>query len=134
MFLGLIFTIFGLNGFLGFMSMPPMPEPASAFMMALAESEYFLPFLKSVELICGVALVANLFAPFALVVIAPVILNITLFHLFLAPEGLIIPGVLVVLAGFLGWSYRHHYKTMFERRATPVPQPTRGRHESKVIA
>ena len=61
--LGLVFTVFGLNGFFGFMSMPPMPDAANDFMGALAQSGYFMPFLKAVETLAGIALLAGFFAP-----------------------------------------------------------------------
>jgi uncharacterized membrane protein YphA (DoxX/SURF4 family) len=118
--LGLVFTVFGLNGFFGFMSMPPMPDAANDFMGALAQSGYFMPFLKAIETLAGIALLIGLFAPVALVLLAPVIINITLFHVFLAPGGLGMALVLCVLALYLGWSYRDAYRPMFQTRAVPV--------------
>lgn len=125
--LGIIFVVFGLNGFIGFMSMPPMPEAANAFLGALAQSGYFMPFLKVIETACGIALLLNFFAPVALAVISPVILNILLFHIFLAPGTLLVPIVLVVCAVFLAWSYRDKYAAMFKPRTVPVQRQTRFR-------
>lgn len=123
--LGLVFTVFGLNGFFGFMSMPPMPDAANAFMGSLAESGYFMPFLKAVETAGGLALLLNVAAPAALVILAPVIINITMFHIFLAPGGLGLALTLVALALFLGWSYRDGYRTLFETPSVPVQKKRR---------
>jgi hypothetical protein len=46
----------GLNGFFHFISQPPMGEEAAKFMMGLASSGYFFPFLKTFETISGALL------------------------------------------------------------------------------
>lgn len=120
--LGLIFVVFGLNGMMavftgsGFLPMPPMPEAAGKFMMGLASSGYMFPVIKVLEVLCGLALVLGMWAPFALVLIAPIIVNIFLFHLFLAPGGLILAVVIVALALFLGHSWREVYKPLFKKK------------------
>jgi len=101
--LGAIFFIFGLNGFLNFIPMPPMPEQAGAFMGGLAASGYFFPFLKATEVVCGLLLLIGAFVPLSLVVLAPIIIQIVLFHAFLAPDGLALPIVIVLLEAFLAF-------------------------------
>ncbi len=110
--LGLIFFIFGLNGFLNFIPVPPPPEAGMKFLGALAGSGYFFPFLKSVEVLGGLALLTNMFAPLALIILAPIIINIFLYHFFLAPEGLILPVAMVAIALFLGHTFRASYKSI----------------------
>ena len=88
--LGLAFTVFGLNGFLNFIKQPPMPAPAAAWMQATPPA--YLHAVFAVQLACGLLLLAGVFVPLALVVIAPVIVNILLFHATMAPGGLV-PGV-----------------------------------------
>src|ERR1700733_9916759 len=95
--LGAIFFVFGLNGFFHFLPNPPMPEKAAAFAMGLMGSGYFFPFLKATETICGLLLLSGAFVPLALVVLAPIIINIFLFHAFLAPSGLRLPLVIGIL-------------------------------------
>lgn len=108
--LGLIFVVFGLNGFLNFIPMGPMPEgPAGAFMGGLAQSGYFFPFLKGAEVIIGVMLLLNLFTPLALVMLFPINLNILVFHLFLGPDGILMSIVLIALNIYLAWVYRKSY-------------------------
>ena len=54
--LGLIFLIFGLNGFLQFLPMPEMSGAAGAYMGGLAGSGYFFPLLKGLEVVSAVLL------------------------------------------------------------------------------
>ena len=117
--LGLVFTVFGLNFFLAFFEMPPPEaEGAQQFLGALVGSGYFFNFLKLTEVVCGVLLVTGLFVPLALTILAPVIINITLFHLFLEPGGLILSIVLVALEIFLAYAYRGHFSGVLARKAT----------------
>jgi uncharacterized membrane protein YphA (DoxX/SURF4 family) len=90
--LGLMFTVFGLNGFLHFIPMQPMPVgPATQFMQAMSESHYLVA-VFAVQLACGILFLVGWFVPLAVVCIAPVIVNILLFHATMAPAGLP-PGV-----------------------------------------
>lgn len=101
--MGAIFLIFGLNGFFHFIQMPPLPEQAGAFMGGLAKSGYFFPFLKICEIVAGILLLTGAMVPFALILLAPIIINILLFHLFLAPGGLVMAIVLAALEIYLAF-------------------------------
>ena len=114
--LGLLFLVFGLNGFFNFLPAPTPPEAAAKFLGGLASSGYFFPFLKGTEVLMGALLLSNLFVPLALIILAPVLLNIFLYHFFLAPEGLLLPVVLVALALFLGHAYRGTFKAILKPR------------------
>ena len=104
--LGLVFFIFGLNGFLNFIPMPPMQGAAAQVMGGLAASKYFFPLLALTETLAGAALLTRRFVPLALLVLAPLILNICAIHLFLNPSGIPHAIVLLALEVFLAWSYR----------------------------
>ncbi len=109
--LGLIFFVFGLNGFFHFLPMPELPQPASDFMGALVASGYFMVVLKLVEVISGLLLLIRKLPALALVLLAPVVANIFLFHLFLAPSGLPLAVLLVVLEAYLGfYVYRDRFR------------------------
>ncbi len=84
--LGLLFAVFGLNGFLNFIPMPPPSGIAGQFMGALFVSKYLLV-VFALELIAGALLLANRFVPLALAILAPILVNIALFHAFMAPAG-----------------------------------------------
>ena len=119
-FLGLVFTVFGLNFFLHFLPMPPAPPRAAAFAGALFGSGYFFPLLKSIEVVAGLLLLANLFVPLTLAVLAPIIVNIIGFHLFLEPSGLPIPLVVLAAEIYLAWSYRAAFAPMLHIRTAPA--------------
>lgn len=116
---GLIFFVFGLNGFLNFIPMPPLPEAGGSFMGALAATGYFFPVLKATEVLVGIALLSNRFVPLALTVIAPIVVQIVLFHSFLAP-GLAMPIALVVLNVYLAWAYRDSFRGVLNAKAVPT--------------
>lgn len=94
--LGLMFTVFGLNGFLHFIPMQPPPGLAGQYMGALFVSHY-LVVVFVVQLVGGLLLLANRYVPLALILLGPVIVNIICFHAFLAPEGLPMALVATVL-------------------------------------
>jgi putative oxidoreductase len=85
--LGLVFLVFGLNGFLHFIPMPPPAGLAGQYMGALFVSHY-LVVVFLLQVVGGALLLANRFVPLALILLGPVIVNIVLFHSLLAPEGL----------------------------------------------
>ena len=114
MLLGVIFVVFGLNGFLQFLSMPPPPQPALAFFGALAATGYMIPLLFASQIFGGALLLLGM-VPLALVILAPVIVNIVAFHLFLAPGGLPLAVVVVALASFLAWAHRDAYGPLFTK-------------------
>ena len=117
--LGLVFFVFGLNGFLQFIPTPPMPAAAGAFMGALAATGYMFPLIKSVEVIGGALLLSNRFVPLALAIVAPNVVNIVLFHAVLAPGGLPVALFVLALELFSAWSYRDAFAPLLRTRAAP---------------
>jgi uncharacterized membrane protein YphA (DoxX/SURF4 family) len=117
--LGLVFTVFGLNGFLHFLPQPPMSGPPANFAMALLATGYMFPLIKGTEVIAGALLLSGRLVPLALTLLAPVIVNIVAFHAFLAPAGLPLPILVVALELFLAWSYRSAFRPMLRVRVEP---------------
>jgi len=122
--LGLIFFVFGLNFFLNFIPPHPMPAAAGAFAGALFASGYLFVVLKVVEVASGLLLLAGIFVPLALALLAPIVVNIVLFHAFLAPSGLPLALLVLALEIFLAWSYRSAYRPMLALRVAPT-EPAR---------
>jgi uncharacterized membrane protein YphA (DoxX/SURF4 family) len=120
--LGACFFVFGLNGFLNFIPPPSAPPPAGAmaFAGALLQTGYMFPLIKGTEVVAGALLLANRFAPLALALLAPVVLNIVLFHALLAPTGSVIAGAVLVLEVYLAWAYRGAFAPMLAAKVTPV--------------
>ena len=106
--LGLGFFVFGLNGFLHFLPMGPMPTGlAGQFFVVMTQSHYMVP-VFALQLIGGILLLINQFVPLALTILAPIIVNILIFHITMQPAGLP-PGTValilwIVLASRL-WSH-----------------------------
>jgi putative oxidoreductase len=115
--LGVIYFVFGLNGFLQFLPMPPLPEGAMSFMGGLASSGYFFPFLKGTEVVAGLLLLTGFAAPLALIILAPITLNIFLFHFFLTPgiQNSVFPIVLIALQLLAAGAYWHIYSPLFTK-------------------
>ncbi|HXN86102.1 MAG TPA: hypothetical protein VN867_08525 [Candidatus Binataceae bacterium] len=110
--LGFIFLAFGLNGFVQFIPQMPMPNMALEFFVGLAATHYMLPLLFITQAVCGALLIVGLFVPLALALLAPVVVNIFLFHVFLAPAGLPVAIIVVALELYLAWAYRDTFAPM----------------------
>jgi uncharacterized membrane protein YphA (DoxX/SURF4 family) len=122
--LGLVFFVFGLNGFLHFLPQAPPPQSAMHF-LELMTGSYPFTLVKATEVTVGVLLLSNRFVPLALALLAPVTVNIVLFHATLeAPSTLGMPVVLVALQLYLAWVNRAAYRRLFEPRAEPAVAAT----------
>jgi putative oxidoreductase len=93
--LGLVFVVFGLNGFLNFIKGPLPSGVAGQFLGALMQS-HFVFVVSAVELVGGVLLLVNRYLPLALVLLGPVIVNIFFYHLLMDRSGLIIAIVIYI--------------------------------------
>jgi hypothetical protein len=119
--MGLMFFVFGLNGFFHFIPQPKdaMPDGVMALMGGFMKSGYMMPLIFGTQTLVGFLLLINCFVPLALALIAPVIVNIIAFHLFLMPST-IAPGIVVlVLEIFLAWSYRRVFAPMLAYKVKP---------------
>jgi hypothetical protein len=114
--LGLVFFVFGMNGFLHFIPVQPMGGAAGQFLGGLAASRYLLPLMAGVQALAGLALLARRFVPLALTLLAPIIVNIVAFHLFLEPSGLPLAFFVLGLEIFLAWSYRTAFHPLLQAR------------------
>ncbi len=114
--LGLIFLVFGLNGFLHFIPMPPPKGLAAQFVGAIFVSHYWVV-VFAIQVVGGVLLLVNRFVPLALVLLGPVIVNIIFFHALMAPEGLPLAAVVVVLWLILAVRYKQYLAGIFVQRA-----------------
>ena len=129
--LGAAFTVFGLNGFLHFLPMPAPSGLAAVYMGGLASTGYMFPLIKGTEVVTGLLLLGNRFVPLALTILAPVVVNIVLFHAFLAPAGLALPLVLTALGIYLAYTERAAFAPVLQARSSePAPQSGRTGHAS----
>ena len=115
---GLVFLVFGLNGFLNFIPPPqtPMPERAMSFVAGLMATGYMFPLIAGTQVLGGVLLLANRFVSLALLLLAPLVVNIVAFHVFLEPSGLVIALAVLALEGFLLWTRRAAFRAVLSPR------------------
>lgn len=114
--LGLMFVFGGVTGLFE-LAEPEMGEEGAAFMGAIMDTGYLWPVIKVTEIVCGVLLILGMFVPLALVVLAPVVLNILLFHIFLEPSGVAIGLFLVVLGLYTAHQHRESFSGVLKRKA-----------------
>ena len=108
--LGLTFTIFGLNGFFHFIPMPPHEGAAAEFMASLAATGYMRPLLNSTEVLSGLLILSGWGLPLGLILLAPVLVNILLFHVILTPGEWAIALLLVAIELALAWIHRSAWR------------------------
>lgn len=117
--LGLIFLVFGLNGFLHFIPIPPPPpaSPAAMFMGSIFMTGFFV-LVYLLQIVPAVLLLAGRYVPLALTLIAPVIVNILCFHAFMAPSGLPMAVIVTILWVLTFLGVRSAFAGIFQQRAT----------------
>ena len=114
--LGLMFTVFGSNGFLHFIPMGPMPANPAGQMMDILNASHFLLVVSALMVVSGVLFLVNRFVPLALVLIGPVIVFIDVFHLLLEPSNYI-PAILVTVFWFVvAYSVRSALAGIFQAK------------------
>ncbi len=115
--MGLIFLGSGIAFF--FTTPPPMEGPISEFFKGMMATQYFFYLLKGTEITCGLLLLLGRWVPLALVVLAPIVLNIFLVHAFLMPSGLplaIVLGILEIYLSFFSPEYSSTVRQLFSRK------------------
>ena len=114
--MGLMFLFASVVVLFKLMPQPESTGDAKVFMEGMAASGYLMTLVKLTELVCAIAFLSGFFVPLAAVVIFPVTLNILMFHLFLAPEGLPVAILLMIGNLFLAYYYRERYIPMLKAK------------------
>src|SRR5437660_9095260 len=113
--LGLVFLVFGLNGFLQFIPSPPPTGITGQFVGALFVSHYLVPIFL-LQIISAVLLLVNPYLPLALTLLAPIIVNILLIHILMLPSGLPLALVVTVLWIVVFLSVRYAFNGLLQPR------------------
>lgn len=111
---GLLWVVFGVNFFLQFLPNPPPPESMVKIMEGFLATGYLLKLAKMIEITVGICLVFNVFVPLALILIAPITVNILMIHLFVEPSGLPIAIFMIGVNIFLASRYGSYYKPLLK--------------------
>jgi putative oxidoreductase len=119
--IGLGFVIFGANILHQFMPMPPPPEgsPTAQFMAVMVPTHWMMV-VGFFQLLGGILVLIGGTAPLGLALLAPVLVNILSFHVFIMGGEGIAPGlVFSVLELFLIYAYRNNFRGLFTTQAKP---------------
>ena len=114
--MGLLFLSGAIVVLFNLVKQPELAGNAKIFMDGLNASGYLMTLIKATELVCGIAFVTGYFVPLASVVIAPVIVNIFFFSLFINPSELPIAIFLVIGNSFLAYSNWEKYKPILSAK------------------
>lgn len=114
--LGLMFTVFGLNGFLLFLPMGPMPTGLAGQYVAAMQQSHYMPVVSGLQLLTGVLLLLNLYVPLALLILAPILVNIVLFHVLFGVPGTAMGIVAIALWLLTAWQVRSVFWPLLSRR------------------
>jgi uncharacterized membrane protein YphA (DoxX/SURF4 family) len=118
--LGLMFIVFGLNGFLNFIHQTPPSNPLALQFFLVVSASHFAAFFFAVQLIGGLLLLSGFFVPLALTLLAAELYNILAFHLTLAPASIAPALVACVLWVVVFLQYRESFSSILA--AKPVAQ------------
>ena len=111
--LGIILVVFGSNKFLHFIPLPPPTGAAADFMNSLGATGYIFPIVGILEVCIGVLLLLKKWIAFALILLAPISINILLFHLFLDIPGVSAALLVAALNGILMYKHWKQYTPLF---------------------
>ena len=109
--LALILLVFGTNKFFHFIPMDA--PPAGSFMDALLQTGYMFPLIAITEISVGLLLLLNKWKGLALIWLAPISINIILFHLkfdisTIGPAALV--AILNIILIYANWK---KFRTLF---------------------
>ncbi len=121
--LGLMFVVFGLNGFLHFIPMGPTPPPDTLvghFFASFAGSGW-IKVIAALQVIGGLLVLIGGTLPLGLVILCPITFNILCFHILLTGWSGIGAGLTVtVLELVLIYAYRANFAGILTTKATPT--------------
>jgi putative oxidoreductase len=112
--MGLLLVFASVTYLFKLITPPPATGAMKVFGDGLEASRYLMPTVKVIELICGLAFLSGRFVPLATVLIAPIIVNILLVHVFLGPEGIPVAAFLVFANAFVAYYHRASYRPLFQ--------------------
>jgi uncharacterized membrane protein YphA (DoxX/SURF4 family) len=117
--LGLMFFVFGLNNLLHFFSMP-LPTGDALTWFGIMFGHHWMNFVAVFQVIAGLLLLVGRFVPLALAILAPILINILLYHFLLWPHGMAVAFIATALELILMGFYWRSFAPLF----VPNPEAT----------
>jgi putative oxidoreductase len=114
--LGLIFFVFGLNGFLHFIPMGPMPTGLSGQYITVMMQSHYLYFVAAVQVVGGALLLIGRYVPLGLTLLGPVIVNILLYHLLMDLKGIPMAIIVTILWAIVAYRNRQYFSGLFAQK------------------
>lgn len=111
---GILLIGFGLNKFLGFISMPPPAMELKEFMGAIIKTGYLYQLIGAIQALAGLSFVLNKFVPLMAIIVAIVMLNAVLATLFLAPASMLPATVILILIIVVMVKSQDAYKSLLK--------------------
>lgn len=115
--MGLIFLFSSIVVLFDLVPKPELTGDVKLFNEGMEASVYLMPLIKSIELVCAIALISGYFVPLAVIMLFPIVVNIVLFHIFLAPEGLLVAIFLLLGNLLLAYYHRKNYESLLLSKA-----------------
>ena len=112
--LGLILSVFGLNGFFNFLHMPGPTGVAAPFFDAIFVSHFYVVIFL-LQIVSALLLLANRYVPLALTILGPIVFNIVCIHIFMFRAGLPLAIFVTVLWFLVAYSVRSAFSGIFQR-------------------
>ena len=120
--LGLMFLVFGLNGFLNFIPVPKDIPPEIMNVMGALMNAGYMTVVSGAEVLIAVMLLTNRFVPLALALLAPIVIGIITYHIAMDPKT-IGPGIVVLaMELYLAWAHRGAFRPMLRAKTAPGAQ------------
>lgn len=113
--LGAFLLAMGINKFIPFLPMADMAPAADNFLSALVATGYMLRMVGIVEIFSGAFFLFPATAPFAALILAPLSVNVVLFHLFLDPSNILMGAIVFLLNVGFGVYYFDYYRSIFAK-------------------
>jgi len=111
--LGIMLVVFGANKFLHFIPMETPTGTAGEFMNSLGATGYIFPVVGVLEVFIGLMLLLKKWVPFVIILLAPISVNILLFHLFLDIPGVSVALLVAIFNGILIYKHWKLYRPLF---------------------
>ena len=110
----LIMIGFGINYFYPVIH-PKLESAGTFFLLALDRTNYMMPMIKLIEMLVAILFLLNRFVHVGLILIAPVLVNVFMFHLMLERSGLLLIIFLWILWGIIAYFRRDQFRFLLNK-------------------